>query len=130
MAVDNSPVTENTATAASVEQQQETGFFSNLVSYFVPTAHADDSEEQAEEAGGEDEEKEEEEEDEPEDHAPAIRNECEKNACGEHLNLFTHCQEKVQAGEGFPGEDCVEELFHLMGCVDACAAPTIFKKLA
>jgi hypothetical protein len=24
---------------------------------------------------------------------------------------FEHCQEKVEAGEGFKGEDCVEELY-------------------
>jgi ubiquinol-cytochrome c reductase subunit 6 len=29
-----------------------------------------------------------------------------------------HCQEKVEAGKGWHGEDCVEELFHMMHCVD------------
>ncbi|WVQ81432.1 hypothetical protein IAT38_003556 [Cryptococcus sp. DSM 104549] len=113
-------------------EQQDAGFFSSLVSYFVPTAHADDSEEEEseEEAPAAEEEEEEEEEEEPEDVAPAIREECEKNVCAEHLHHFTHCQEKVEGGKGFPGEDCVEEFFHVLHCVDACAAPKIFKKLA
>ncbi|EAL20313.1 hypothetical protein CNBF1240 [Cryptococcus deneoformans B-3501A] len=126
MAADN--MTQQNA-AAPVEQQQETsGFFSSFVSYFVPTAHADDSEEEEKEEPAEEEE--EEEEEDPEDIAPAIREECEKNACAEHVHHFAHCQEKVEAGEGFPGEDCVEEFFHILHCVDACAAPKIFKKLA
>jgi ubiquinol-cytochrome c reductase subunit 6 len=31
---------------------------------------------------------------------------------------FQHCADKVEAGKGWHGEDCVEELFHLMHCVD------------
>ncbi|KAG8870721.1 hypothetical protein FRB97_009431 [Tulasnella sp. 331] len=38
-----------------------------------------------------------------------------------------HCQEKVNAGEGFKGEDCVEEF--MMHCVDNCIAPKLFAKL-
>lgn len=50
--------------------------------------------------------------------APAIREECEKNECSEPAKHFKHCAEKVEAGKGWHGEDCVEELFHLMHCVD------------
>ncbi|ODN74717.1 hypothetical protein, variant [Cryptococcus amylolentus CBS 6039] len=127
MALDTAP------NAAPVEQQESAGFFGSLVNYFVPTAHADDSEEEEEAPAAEEEpaeeEEEEEEEEEPEDIAPAIREECAEKQCGEHVHHFKHCTEKVEAGEGFPGEDCVEEFFHVLHCVDGCAAPKIFKKL-
>ncbi|WWC73206.1 uncharacterized protein I206_107172 [Kwoniella pini CBS 10737] len=122
--------------ASTLEESTSTSLFSNFVSFFVPTAHAEapeESEEPAEEGSDEPEEKEEEEEEEeeePEDPAPAIREECEQKTCAEHVHHFKHCQEKVEAGKGFPGEDCVEEFFHVLHCVDQCAAPKIFKKLA
>ncbi|WVW79216.1 hypothetical protein I302_101182 [Kwoniella bestiolae CBS 10118] len=125
---------ENQAAPAQEQQQESTSFFSGLMEFFVPTAHAEapeESEEPAEEGGDEPaEEEEEEEEEEPEDPAPAIREECEQKQCAEHVHHFKHCQEKVEAGNGYPGEDCVEEFFHVLHCVDACAAPTLFKKLA
>jgi len=31
---------------------------------------------------------------------------------------------------GFKGEDCVEEMFHMMHCVDNCVAPKLWAKLA
>ncbi|WRT68942.1 uncharacterized protein IL334_005924 [Kwoniella shivajii] len=123
---------ENQQTAAA-PVEETTSLFSSLVSYFVPTAHAEapeESDEPAEEASEEPAEEEEEEEEEPEDIAPAIREECETKTCADHVHHFKHCQEKVEAGKGFPGEDCVEEFFHVLHCVDACAAPKIFKKLA
>ncbi|WVF65674.1 hypothetical protein IAT40_000405 [Kwoniella sp. CBS 6097] len=126
MAIEN----QNTAAAAPAEEQSS--LFSSFVSFFVPTAHAEapeESEEPAEEGGDEPAEEEEEEEEEPEDPAPAIREECEQNACGEHVHHFKHCTQKVEEGKGFPGEDCVEEFFHVLHCVDNCAAPKIFKKL-
>ncbi len=43
---------------------------------------------------------------------PAIRDECrESSKCKESAKHFSHCTSKVEAGEGFKGEDCVEELF-------------------
>ncbi|KAJ7688838.1 hypothetical protein B0H17DRAFT_1202706 [Mycena rosella] len=36
-------------------------------------------------------------------------------------------REKVQAGQGFKGEDCVEEMFHVVHC--KCVAPQVFPKL-
>nr|XP_018259063.1 ubiquinol-cytochrome c reductase subunit 6 [Kwoniella dejecticola CBS 10117]OBR81221.1 ubiquinol-cytochrome c reductase subunit 6 [Kwoniella dejecticola CBS 10117] len=103
--------------------------------YYSAHAEAPEESEEPAEEGGEDseekdEEEEEEEEEEPEDPAPAIREECEQKTCAEHVHHFKHCQEKVEAGNGFPGEDCVEEFFHVLHCVDQCAAPKIFKKLA
>lgn len=71
-----------------------------------------------------------EEEEEPEDAHPHIREECQNSAkCASLTQHFEHCQEKVNAGKGFKGEDCVEELFHMMHCVDHCAAPKVFSKL-
>jgi len=70
------------------------------------------------------------EEEEPEDIYPAIRDECKASGkCAALTKHFEHCQEKVQEGKGFKGEDCVEELFHMMHCVDECAAPKLFAKL-
>ncbi|KAF9011858.1 hypothetical protein BDQ17DRAFT_1420265 [Cyathus striatus] len=81
---------------------------------------------------------------------PAIRDECKEKNCAKLAAHFEHCQEKVQAGEGFKGEDCVEELLsnatrsvhdtdrcftrlstpvHMMHCIDDCAAPKLFAKL-
>ncbi|EIW66874.1 ubiquinol-cytochrome c reductase subunit 6 [Tremella mesenterica] len=123
------------------QEQQSQGFLTSIASFFLPTAHAespakvDDKEhdgeekEEADEADGGQEEEEEEEE-EPEDPAPAIRADCQDSECAAPAKHFMHCQEKVEAGKGWHGEDCVEELFHLMHCVDACAAPKVFKKLA
>ncbi|KAJ4490306.1 Non-heme 11 kDa protein of cytochrome bc1 complex [Lentinula aciculospora] len=72
----------------------------------------------------------EEEEEEAEDSHPAIREECQNSAkCAPLAKHFEHCQEKVQAGEGFKGEDCVEEMFHMMHCAEGCAAPKLFAKL-
>ncbi|KAJ7776960.1 Non-heme 11 kDa protein of cytochrome bc1 complex [Mycena maculata] len=102
----------------------------------------------SEEADEEEAPKEEEEEEEPEDvRHPAIRAACEARPdCAKLKHHFEHCQEKVESGKGFKGEDCVEEMycvFHLavrvevlmdirasmMHCSEACAAPRIFAKL-
>ncbi|KAG2101370.1 Non-heme 11 kDa protein of cytochrome bc1 complex [Suillus discolor] len=98
-----------------------TSFFSS----FFNTVHGDAPEEKQPEnetkeeevaEAGEPSKESEEEEVEAEDIHPVI--------IEEH---FEHCQEKVQSGQGFKGEDCVEEL--LMHCADACAAPKLFSKL-
>ena len=119
---------------------------SSFFSSFLPTVYADAPEEKeeskddakeeeqpednAEDASAEAEEKEEEEEEEPEDPHPDIREECKATSkCAPLTKHFEHCQEKVNAGEGYKGEDCVEELFHMMHCVDQCAAPRLFSKL-
>ncbi|WWD21074.1 hypothetical protein CI109_105555 [Kwoniella shandongensis] len=132
MAADNTPATEQSTSPVATQQEESSSFFSSFVSYFVPTAHAEAPapEESEEEEEKPEEEEEEEEEEEPEDVAPAIREACEQGPCAEHLHHLQHCQTKVDGGNGFPGEDCVEEFFHLLHCVDPCAAPKIFKKLA
>ncbi|SCV71097.1 BQ2448_2685 [Microbotryum intermedium] len=76
------------------------------------------------------EEEEEEEEEEPEDEAPAIREACAEQKCATYKHHFDHCQKRVQDGQTLiEGENCVEEMFHLMHCVEDCAAPKIFAKL-
>jgi len=100
----------------------------SFFSSFVSTIHAD-AETPTEEAT-EVVEAAAEEEPEPEDVQPIIRDECKASTkCAALTKHFEHCQEKVQSGHGFKGEDCVEELFHMMHCVDACAAPKVFSKL-
>ncbi|RDB17684.1 hypothetical protein Hypma_001258 [Hypsizygus marmoreus] len=78
----------------------------SFFSSFLPVVHADA------EAKPEAEAKQEEvEEEEPEDVHPTIREECKESAkCAALTKHFEHCQEKVQSGQGFKGEDCVEEL--------------------
>ncbi|KAF9228184.1 hypothetical protein BS17DRAFT_793023 [Gyrodon lividus] len=109
---------------------------SSFFSSFLTVVHADAPEKEEntvsipteEPAAEEEAEKPEEEVEEPEDLHPIIRDECKNSAkCVSLTRHFEHCQEKVSAGEGFKGEDCVEEL--MMHCVDACAAPKLFSKL-
>ncbi|KAH6912261.1 Non-heme 11 kDa protein of cytochrome bc1 complex [Coprinopsis sp. MPI-PUGE-AT-0042] len=88
----------------------------------APEPEKEEPEAQEEEAPAE------EEEEEPEDLQPVIREECKTERCAALAKHFEHCQEKVQAGEGFKGEDCVEEL--MMHCIDDCAGPKLFSKLA
>ncbi|KIJ61694.1 hypothetical protein HYDPIDRAFT_158923 [Hydnomerulius pinastri MD-312] len=113
---------------------------SSYFSSFLNVLHADAPEEQEEKNESVQQEEEplepepaepeqaEEEEEEPEDLHPVIRDECKNSSkCAPLARHFEHCQEKVSAGEGYKGEDCVEEL--MMHCVDACAAPKLFSKL-
>ncbi|OCH84073.1 Non-heme 11 kDa protein of cytochrome bc1 complex [Obba rivulosa] len=115
-------------------------FFSSL----LPVVHNDapkEEEEVKEQAQPEEEpeekeeepaaEEEEEEEEEPEDPMPAIREECAQSSkCAAATKHFQHCQERVSSGKvAYHNEDCVEELYHMMHCVDTCVAPRLFAKL-
>ncbi|KAL9710494.1 Cytochrome b-c1 complex subunit 6, mitochondrial [Leucoagaricus gongylophorus] len=82
---------------------------SDLFSSLKSTIYADSEEKESEEKGQESP-VEEEEEEEPEDLHPAIRDECKETKCMKLTKHFDHCQEKVHSGQGFKGEDCVEEL--------------------
>ncbi|CAE6421852.1 unnamed protein product [Rhizoctonia solani] len=76
-------------------------FWSSL----FPTSYAEEENPPKEEQA-----QEEEEEEEPEDVLPELREECKQTAACSGLDKhFVHCTEKVTAGEGFKGEDCVEE---------------------
>ncbi|KAF9529940.1 ubiquinol-cytochrome C reductase hinge domain-containing protein [Crepidotus variabilis] len=108
----------------------------SFLSSFISTAHADSEEPESrppaettsEEPKEQEAKEEEEEEDEPEDTHPALREDCKQSGkCAALTKHFEHCQEKVQGGEGFKGEDCVEEF--MMHCVDNCAAPKLFATL-
>ena len=50
--------------------------------------------------------------------APAIREDCQNGECAKLAAHFQACQDKVEAGKGWQGEDCVDEMFHMMHCVD------------
>ena len=105
--------------------------FSSFFSSFLTVVHADAEEkvEVAESAQAEIVEQAEEAE-EPEDVSPThttcctsslihllqlnpeIREECKNSTkCASLTRHFEHCQEKVLAGQGYKGEDCVEELY-------------------
>jgi len=123
--------------AAEGKSNSTTFSFGSFVSslWSSNTVRAEEEKEEDDASDGEREEaketpEEEEEDEEPEDPAPAIRDHCAETTCAEAKHHFEHCEEKVKSGKGFKGEDCTEELFHLLHCVDSCAAPKIFKKLA
>ncbi|KAI0054634.1 Non-heme 11 kDa protein of cytochrome bc1 complex [Artomyces pyxidatus] len=108
---------------------------SSFFSSFIGVIHADAPEEKAPEESKEEpeeeaKEEEEEEEEEPEDIHPTLREEAQESAkCKALTSHFMHCQEKVQSGQGFKHEDCVEEMFHMMHCTDTEVAPKLFAKL-
>jgi len=102
---------------------------SAFFSSFVSTIHADSPAEEKPEETVEAESAEEEEEEEPEDPLPELQEECKGGKCAEAAKHFAHCEEKVNSGQGFQHEDCVEEFYHMMHCVDACVAPKLFAKL-
>jgi len=54
---------------------------------------------------------------------PAIRESCESGPCSKVKHHFDECEKRVSSGKGFKGEDCVEELFHMLHCVDNCVRP-------
>ncbi|KAI0040099.1 hypothetical protein FA95DRAFT_1612055 [Auriscalpium vulgare] len=105
---------------------------SSFFSSFVGVVHADAPEEKSEpeakEEPQEEEAKEEEEEEEPEDIHPVLREEAQESAkCKPLTHHFLQCQERVQSGQGFKHEDCVEEI--MMHCTDNEVAPKLFAKL-
>jgi len=87
---------------------------------------------------GDDEEPEEEEEDEEEivDPKEKFEEECrESKGCAPAKHHFDECVERVTGAAGVthdkkhPGEDCVEEFFHLAHCANQCAAPKLWSAL-
>jgi len=126
-------------------RSENTMGLADFFSSFTSTIYADAPEEKSEDVktdneeqpaeGKEEEEKEdapeeEEEEEEPEDVMPALQEECKESAkCAPVAHHFAHCEEKVNAGKGFAHEDCIEEFYHMMHCVDGCVAPKLFAKL-
>ncbi|KAJ1300586.1 hypothetical protein OPQ81_002240 [Rhizoctonia solani] len=78
-------------------------FWSSL----FPTAHAEEENPPKEEQAQEEEE---EERSLRMQVLPELREECKQTAACSGLDKhFVHCTEKVTSGQGFKGEDCVEE---------------------
>ncbi|KAF9352779.1 hypothetical protein BGX26_009449 [Mortierella sp. AD094] len=69
------------------------------------------------------------EEEEPEDIKPEIEEACgESSACAPLKHHLEECTRRVQ--EDGAHEDCIEELYHFLHCVNDCAVPKYFNKLA
>ncbi|KAF9915848.1 hypothetical protein BX616_005221 [Lobosporangium transversale] len=69
------------------------------------------------------------EEEEPEDIKPEIEEACgEDAACLPLKHHLEECNRRVQ--EDGAHEDCIEELYHFLHCVNDCAVPKYFNKLA
>ncbi|KAI9343584.1 hypothetical protein BDR26DRAFT_1006289 [Obelidium mucronatum] len=51
---------------------------------------------------------------------------ADSHHCHSFKEKLAHCGEQVEAGTE---QNCVEEFFELMECVDHCAAPQLFKQL-
>ncbi|KAF9103073.1 ubiquinol--cytochrome-c reductase subunit 6 [Mortierella sp. AM989] len=69
------------------------------------------------------------EEEEPEDIKPEIEEACgESSACAPLKHHLEECTRRVQ--EDGSHEDCIEELYHFLHCVNDCAVPKYFNKLA
>ncbi|CAG8568200.1 5676_t:CDS:2 [Ambispora leptoticha] len=65
---------------------------------------------------------------EPEDVKPKIEEECgETPTCKPLKAHLDECARRVESGE--TEENCSEELYHFLHCVDHCAAPKIFAHL-
>jgi hypothetical protein len=46
---------------------------------------------------------------------PSLREECQESSeCKGYTHHFLACQERVQEGKGYKGEDCVEELYVIL----------------
>ncbi|KAJ9080520.1 ubiquinol--cytochrome-c reductase subunit 6 [Entomophthora muscae] len=90
--------------------------FCTAFDFLFPTVYADEVEVQPEE-----------EEEEPEDLKPIIAEECGNTPkCAEAKHHLHDCEKRVSSGSE---ENCVEELFHFMHCVDECVAPKLFANL-
>ncbi|KAG0301273.1 hypothetical protein BGZ98_008496 [Dissophora globulifera] len=100
----------------------------SFITDLFPAVYAD---EQQEDAPAEEQEAAapaEEEEEEPEDVKPEIEEACgETAACLPLKHHLEECARRVQ--EEGAHEDCTEELYHFLHCVNECAVPKYFSKL-
>ena len=92
-------------------------------------AAAEEEEEAAEEE--EDEEEEEEEEEDLVDPREDMKERCSRSAdCKPLRTELNKCNQRLEDGDLlFEGENCTEELFNFLHCVDHCIAPQIIKAL-
>ncbi|KAF9124036.1 hypothetical protein BGW39_008514 [Mortierella sp. 14UC] len=101
----------------------------SFITDLFPAVYAE--EEKHEEVAAEEPEEEvaavEEEEEEPEDIKPEIEEACgETSACAPLKHHLEECTKRVEDGAH---EDCIEELYHFLHCVNECAVPKYFSKL-
>ncbi|KAG0305469.1 ubiquinol--cytochrome-c reductase subunit 6, partial [Linnemannia gamsii] len=92
----------------------------SFITDLFPAVYAE--EEKAEEVAVEEAEEEvaaaEEEEEEPEDIKPEIEEACgETSACAPLKHHLEECTKRVEDGAH---EDCIEELYHFLHCVNEC----------
>ncbi|KAF9966634.1 hypothetical protein BGZ70_001743 [Mortierella alpina] len=106
----------------------------SFITDLFPAVYAEEKPEEVEEAAAPVEEEEEaaaaepEEEEEPEDIKPEIEEACgETAACLPLKHHLEECTRRVQ--EEGAHEDCTEELYHFLHCVNECAVPKYFPKL-
>ncbi|KAG0054409.1 ubiquinol--cytochrome-c reductase subunit 6 [Gryganskiella cystojenkinii] len=104
----------------------------SFITDLFPTVYADEKHEEAapveEEAAEEAAAPAPEEEEEPEDIKPEIEEACgETSACAPLKHHLEECTRRVQ--EEGAHEDCTEELYHFLHCVNDCAVPKYFSKL-
>ncbi|KAF9310475.1 hypothetical protein BG000_009234 [Podila horticola] len=99
----------------------------SFITDLFPAVYAEEEEvvEEVEEAAPAAEE---EEEEEPEDIKPEIEEACgESSACAPLKHHLEECTRRVQ--EDGAHEDCTEELYHFLHCVNDCAVPKYWGKL-
>ncbi|KAI7815892.1 ubiquinol-cytochrome C reductase hinge domain-containing protein [Gamsiella multidivaricata] len=106
----------------------------SFIADLFPAVYAEEKREDTASAAAEEQEEAaevpaaEEEEEEPEDIKPTIEEACgETSACAPLKHHLDECTRRVQ-GEG-AHEDCIEELYHFLHCVNECAVPKYFDKL-
>ncbi|KAF9923463.1 hypothetical protein FBU30_006500 [Linnemannia zychae] len=99
----------------------------SFITDLLPTVYAEEKHEEAPVEVEEEVAVEEVEEEEPEDIKPAIEEACgETAACTPLKHHLEECTKRVEDGAH---EDCIEELYHFLHCVNECAVPKYFNKL-
>ncbi|KAK3813051.1 MAG: Non-heme 11 kDa protein of cytochrome bc1 complex [Benniella sp.] len=100
----------------------------SFITDLFPAVYAEESQEAPAEAAEEAAPAAEEEAEEPEDIKPSIEDACgESSACAPLKHHLEECARRVEGGAH---EDCIEELYHFLHCVNDCAVPKYFSKLA
>ncbi|KAG0006761.1 ubiquinol--cytochrome-c reductase subunit 6 [Modicella reniformis] len=112
----------------------------NFITALLPTVYAEEKHEEAPAERVEEKEEEEapaaataaaaaaEEPEDPEDMKPSIEEACaETSGCSPLKHHLEECASRVEGGAH---EDCIEELYHFLHCVNECAVPKFFDKLA
>ncbi|KAF9350803.1 hypothetical protein BGX34_000989 [Mortierella sp. NVP85] len=100
----------------------------SFITDLFPAVYAEENQETPAEAAEEAAPAAKEEVEEPEDIKPSIEDACgESSACAPLKHHLEECSRRVEGGAH---EDCIEELYHFLHCVNECAVPKYFSKLA